>query len=68
MNENATRERANGKGERAPQRPVVISSVTGKPMELPARASGVIPTRATADQGTDSNDERLLRDVPPHWS
>ena len=34
------------------------------------RREGVLPRRATEDideNDTDNNDERLLRDKPPHW-
>lgn len=74
----------------APRR-VVISSLTGKPMDYPtasdslasARPGGgagsadakrpviprrpAIPNRAPSDEGTDSNDDRLRQNVPPHW-
>lgn len=46
---------------------LVVSSVTGKPMQRPQAPTGVVPKRATSDQGNDSNDDRLTRDVPPHW-
>lgn len=61
--------------------PVVVSSLTGKPISWPASESPapqssrarrpVIPDRVRADEpepGTDeSNDARLAQDVPPHW-
>lgn len=36
-------------------------------MEVEPAKDRVIPKRAPADRGDDSNDERLMRDVPPHW-
>lgn len=66
--------------ERGPGERVVISSITGRPMswEGTAAARGqrpddapVLPDRMRdegPEPGTDeSNDERLSRDVPPHW-
>lgn len=50
-----------------PARRPVVSSLTGKPIEVAPPKERVIPTRAKADRGDDSNDERLMRDVPPHW-
>lgn len=46
---------------------LVISSITGKPISLSPESSETIPRRSPADEGNDSNDERLVRDVPPHW-
>lgn len=46
---------------------LVVSSITGKPMEVEPAKDRVIPKRAPADRGDDSNDERLMWDVPPHW-
>lgn len=55
-------------GESRPGR-VVVSSVTGKPMEQPARRGGprIVPNRTEDDAAVDSNDDRLRQDVPPHW-
>ncbi len=66
-----------------PQRRVVISSVTGKPIDWdesaatpPGRPGGqerrpILPDRVeedAPDPGTDeSNDARIAGDVPPHW-
>lgn len=63
-----------------PRTRVVVSSLTGQPMRWtePAPARGarqedppVLPDRM-ADEGPEpgsdeSNDHRLVRDVPPHW-
>lgn len=49
--------------EQPESRRVVISSVTGKPMEYPQASTEGTP----AAGGTDPDDERLLRDIPPHW-
>ena len=66
-----------------PQRRVVISSVTGKPIPWdespstpPGRPAGqerrpILPDRVDEDApepGNDeSNDARIAGDVPPHW-
>ena len=72
---------ARGRAAR-PARRVVVSSVTGKPIDweaqdaaAPAASRGeepkVLPDRLAEDApepGTDeSNDARLSGDVPPHW-
>ena len=72
---------ADGGAARAARR-VVISSVTGKPIDweapdVPASAASrgetpkVLPDRLAEDApepGADeSNDARLAGDVPPHW-
>ncbi|MCI9887071.1 hypothetical protein JT358_01165 [Micrococcales bacterium 31B] len=46
-----------------PRRPVV-SSLTGRPMELDADDPRGPRTKPASGGG---NDARLLRDVPPHW-
>lgn len=51
----------------SPTKGLVISSLTGKPMNVPHPAARAIPDRAPADEGNDSNDDRLTRDIPPHW-
>lgn len=72
-----------GSGASGGPRRVVISSVTGRPMEwdgtasAPRRTTGgagaapIVPDRASEDApepGSDtSNDSRLAQDVPPHW-
>ncbi|SHW82849.1 Uncharacterised protein [Mycobacteroides abscessus subsp. abscessus] len=53
--------------DKKPARRPIVSSLTGKPIEVTPPKEGVIPSRAKADRGDDSNDERLMRDVPPHW-
>lgn len=68
-------------GGRRPAHRVVISSVTGLPIAWdgdaaagPRTAAGggpIVPDRAAEDApepGQDTtNDDRLTRDVPPHW-
>lgn len=72
-----------GAGPARPQRRVVISSVTGKPIpwddaeevEGPRPAAQerrpILPDRVAEDApepGADeSNDARIAGDVPPHW-
>ncbi|AXK45854.1 hypothetical protein [Brachybacterium saurashtrense] len=68
-----------GVGGARPARRVVISSLTGKPLdwdgaEEPERSAPsrpVLPDRVEAEApepGADeSNDARLTEDVPPHW-
>lgn len=50
---------------------VVISSLTRQPMEL-KKQHQVIPNKAKEDEAyfgeeSETNTERLLREVPPHW-
>jgi hypothetical protein len=46
---------------------------TQRSLPHPVDDSPLIPDRSVDDsdtgwhEGSDSNDERLLRDVPPHW-
>lgn len=72
-----------GSGPARPQRRVVISSLTGKPIpweepetsaqEPPAASERrpILPDRVAEDApepGADeSNDARIAGDVPPHW-
>lgn len=74
---------ADSGGAARPARRVVISSVTGKPIpwdepehsspRSPAAPEGrpILPDRVAEDApdpGADeSNDARIIEDVPPHW-
>ena len=44
--------------------PVVISSLTGKPMDWP---QGDETQDTPEPRNSQSNDARLAGDVPPHW-
>jgi hypothetical protein len=71
---------SSGGGAARPARRVVVSSVTGKPIDWEGQdeaaaprgeAPKVLPDRLAEDApepGADeSNDARLSGDVPPHW-
>ncbi|MDN5820408.1 MAG: hypothetical protein L0H39_02855 [Brachybacterium sp.] len=83
MTAKGTARGAGGGGAARPPRRVVISSVTGEPIpwDEPDSPSPqgpavqdrrpILPDRVAEDApgpGADeSNDDRLARDVPPHW-
>lgn len=78
--EPAPAERPASDADRSGSRRVVISSITGQPMSwddpeasrrLRPDDAPVLPDRVS-DEGPEpgadeSNDERIARDVPPHW-
>jgi hypothetical protein len=60
-------------GKRRPAQADRSTPTPGKPPLAPKDDAPLIPERSRDDSdagwndGPDSNDERLRRDVPPHW-